>query len=120
MKKIIFYFLVIISFTTISCTDYTDPKVLSGTTWRCSSFPDYLSDSYEYIDLQFISTSQVDAWQKPKDGALHKSETPESYIVSGKNITIGSGTEAITGTIENKKMSLLFPSGQVTLIFTKQ
>jgi hypothetical protein len=125
MKRTLFIFFSIIVFTAMSCTeDYSDPKVLSGTTWRCSSFPaisDY--DYLEYVELQFISTSQVASWDKPKNGSIFKEDIIGSYTISNKTITIyvqSGNSVTITGVIENKKMTLLIPQSNTTLIFIKQ
>jgi len=124
MKKIILISLTVIAFIAISCTeDYSDPKVLSGTTWRCSSFPviDGSNNLYDYAELQFISTTQVQAWEKPKDGPLFKSGSA-SYMISNKTITFfdpeSDENISITGVIDNKKITIL--NNGYSFIYIKQ
>lgn len=121
MKKTLFILSTIIIFAAMSCSeDYSDPKVLSGTIWRCSSFPAVsMFENSEYVELQFISTSQVASWQKYKDESVYKSDIIASYTISNKTITItDTGSENYTGEIENTKMTLLIEGN--TLVFRKQ
>ena len=118
MKKTSLILLIIFTFAAMSCTeDYSDPKVLSGTTWRYSSPIKSSSEYWEYIELQFISTSQVAIWYKPRNGSAFKQDGLISYTISNKTITI-SFAITTTGVIEGKKMTLLIDG--LTCVFTKQ
>ena len=119
MKKTSLILLIIFTFAAMSCTeDYSDPKVLSGTTWRCSSFPSISSsENLEYTEFQFISTSQVAMWDKPKNGSAFKYDMIGSYTISNKTITISFSITS-TGVIEGKKMTLLING--YTWVYTKQ
>ncbi|HET7733804.1 MAG TPA: hypothetical protein VFK73_08185 [Paludibacter sp.] len=121
MKKLIFITLALIAMMTISCTeDFSDPKALSGTNWRCSSFSDAsMTAEYDYVELRFVSTTSVEGWQKAKNGSVTKSGTAATYSITDKTITINTGdSENLVGVIDNKTMT--FVSGGETLKFTKQ
>jgi len=122
MKKFFFIFLVTIAFLAISCTeDYTDPKVLSGTTWRCSSFPDDISVYLDYVELKFVSTSQVTILTRYKDGSFDENDEIATYTISGKTITIFDPNPDFgdyVGEIDNSKMNLLVDG--IKRIFIKQ
>ncbi len=110
MKKLIFITLTIIAIISISCTDdYTDPKTLSGTTWRCSTFneDDWMKNEYEYVELRFISTTEVEGWAKWIDGNLSKTGTT-SYKISADTITLTSESSDLTATgiIDNKTITM--------------
>lgn len=122
MKKLIFISLVIITIFSVSCTeDFTNPKTLSGTTWRCSSFAedDWMKNEYEYVEMRFISTTQIEGWAKWIDGDLSKSGIA-NYTISGNTITFISepSNTTETGTIDKEKMTIN-ESGHI-LVFIKQ
>ncbi len=122
MKKLIFITLAIITIFSISCTeDFTDPKVLSGTIWRCSTFSDddWMKNEYEYVEMRFISKTEIEGWAKWIDGDLSKSGST-TYTISGNTITFASESSNITetGTIEKDKMTIN-ESGHI-LVFIKQ
>lgn len=122
MKRLIFITLIITAIISISCTDdYTDPKTLSGTTWRCSTFNegDWMKNEYEYIEFRFISTTEVEGWAKWIDGDLSKTGTT-GYTISGNTITLNSASSDLTvkGTIEKKTMKMNYFDH--ILVLTKQ
>ena len=123
MKPMIFITLAFIAILTNSCSeDFTDPKALSGTTWRCSTISEEsgLSEEYEYFELKFISTSTVEIWNKPINGNLFKSDVNSTYSISNKTITItmSGSSNTMTGIIDNKTMTII--SLGYTYIFNKQ
>ena len=123
MKPMIFITLAFIAILTNSCSeDFTDPKALSGTTWRCSTISEEsgFSGEYEYFELKFISTSIVEVWNKPINDNLYKSDVDAAYTISNKTITItmSGSSNTLTGIIDNKTMTII--SSDYTLVFTKQ
>lgn len=108
-------FLILLS----SCTeDFTNPKVLSGTVWRCTTFTDSnMATEFDYVELKFISTSEVEGWNKPKNGTPTKPGATATYSIKDKTITITTGTETLTGIIDNK--SIILTEGEVSLTFIK-
>ncbi len=132
MKKHILHTLIAIAFISNSCTDYTNPKIISGTIWRCSSFTDAeMALTYEYVELHFISETQVQMWEKKKNDYLYQASGTLKFTISGKTITItipalpqdftttGPNTpQDITAVIENNKLTM--PFTDYTLVFFKQ
>ena len=69
--------------------------------------------------MQFISTTQVAEWQKPKDDSVFKNDRIGTYSISDKTITItDTGSDDSVGIIENSKINLLVDG--INLIFIKQ
>ena len=123
MKPMIFITLAFIAILANSCSeDFTDPKALSGTTWRCSTISEEsgLSDEYEYFELKFTSTSTVEIWNKPINDNLFKSDVNATYSISNKTITItmSGSSNTMAGIIDNKTMNII--SLGYTYIFSKQ
>ena len=132
MKKYILHILIAISFISNSCADYTNPKIISGTNWRCSSFTDaQMAQIYDYVELHFISETQVQMWEKKKNDYLYQSSGTLKYSINGKNITITipaipqditinnpSSPQDITAVIENNKLTMPFTN--YTMVFIKQ
>lgn len=122
MKKLFFITLTIITFFTISCTeDFTNPKVLSGTTWRCSTFSedDWMKNEYEYVEMRFISTTKVEGWAKWIDGDLSQSGST-NYTISGNTITLISESSNLTETGMIDKETITINELGHKLVFIKQ
>lgn len=124
MKKLFFITFALIAISTISCTktdsvlDYTDPKVLAGTTWRASDFsdsnnPGYFSNVVVYIELRFTSTTYVELWAYDKSYGLHQEGVGVNYAIVGNNISLPG---SITGTINGTKMKMNFEGNICTLV----
>ena len=122
MKKLIFITMAIIAVMTTSCSeteDFSDPKNLVGTTWSCGVFPSGQGlEDYEYIELKFISTTQLEVWGKEKNANAQKTNYTYTYSINNKTITITYSEGVLVGTIDNNSMTLT-ESGY-TLIFTKK
>lgn len=132
MRKIILYILIAITFISNSCTDYSNPKTISGTIWRCNSFTDAeMSQSYEYVELHFISETQVQMWEKKKNDYIYQASGTLKFTISGKTITITipalpqdftttepNTPQDITAVIENNKLTMPFTN--YSLVFIKQ
>jgi hypothetical protein len=120
MKKFLYLSMVVITMLFVSCTeDFTDPKALSGTTWRCSDFSsisDYSTTS-EYIEFRFTSTTAVEGWSKEKNATVQQGWTG-SYSVKGNVLTITSEGDTQSLTIDKKTMTMSL--GGISLVFNKQ
>jgi len=123
MKKLIFITMTIIAIMTTSCSkteDFSDPKNLVGTTWRCSNFTNAdEANTYDYYELNFVSTTQVEEWDKKKNANATKEEA-YSYSINGNAITLSIDAASFksVGTIDKKTMS--FTANGNTFVFTKQ
>ncbi len=120
MKKLILITLAVITIFSISCTeDFTNPKVLSGTTWRCSTFSEDSWMKFEYLELRFISTTEVEGWAKLIDGDLSKTGSTK-YSISNNTITLTVESSDIieTGIIDKETMTIN-ESGHI-FVFIKQ
>jgi len=120
MKKYILLTLIAIALISVSCTDYTDPKIISGTIWRCSKFTDSeMAQTYEYVEVHFISETQLQMWEKKKNDYPYQSSGSLSYTISDKTLTIKVPTsqQDVTATIENSELIMSFTN--YTLTFTK-
>lgn len=122
----LFLTLALVAILTISCTeDFTDPKVLSGTIWRCTSISSdtsnfFVRNKIDYYEIKFTSTSTLENWFKYNDENPVKSSLNYTYLISGKIITINFTGGTNTGIIENKTMKLKDNSGKVEFIYVKQ
>jgi len=117
----IFVTLALVAIMSISCTDdFTNPKNLNGTTWRCSTFPvTEMSMIVEYIEVKFTSTTTGKSYYKMKNEDATKLDTFTYTIVGDKITIISEGkTSPGVGTIDKKTMT--FIQDGVTLVFTKQ
>jgi len=120
MKKFFYGSLVLISMLFVACSeDYTDPKALSGTTWRCSDFSGntLYTSTFDYLEFRFVSTSTVEGWNKLKGGAVEKNGSA-TYSIKGNILTIETGGGSQTVTIDKKTMTM--SDEGVTLVFKKQ
>lgn len=123
MKKLLFITLTLIAITTISCSntdpvlDYTDPKVLSGTTWRASDFTDSNNPSYflhvVYIELRFTSITNVEMWSYDKSGGLNQEGSGDTYAIVSNKISFPGNN---TGIIDGTKMEVSFEGNTCTFI----
>lgn len=122
MKKLIFISLAIISMIAFSCTeDFSDPRVLSGTNWRCTNLATIdMYEGYDYIELRFTSTSTVESWIKEKSSSsATKNDVTATYSINDKTITIvAEEYETLIGLIDNKTMTLIEDGN--SLVFKKQ
>jgi len=115
-------FLIVMLFVVLSCSrddDFTNPKNLSGTTWKCSSNTGFAVD-IEYALLKFNSTTIVEGWTKYKDKNEQKDWTG-SFTISDKKIIIDTGDdkETFTGAITGTEMNLTI-TDNVAFVFVKQ
>ena len=124
MKKLLFITFAIIAISTISCTktdpvlDYSNPKILSGTTWRASDFsdsnnPTYFTSVAVYVELRFTSTTNVEQWIYYKSQGLHQESSGDTYAIVGNKISFPGNN---TGTIDGTKMKVSFEGNTCTFI----
>ena len=110
----------IIAILTTSCTeDFTNPKNLVGTIWRCSSFPTGSGmENYDYEELRFTSTSSLEVWGKEKNASAQKVNNTYSYTIENITISITYTGITVVGTINNNKMTV--NQNNITAVFVKQ
>ena len=89
MKKLTFLVMTIVALIATSCSkaktdDFTYPKKLSGTTWKCELV---LSEDIEYYLMVFTSTTTVEAWTK-YIGEEEDLVSICSYTISNNTISI--------------------------------
>ena len=119
MKKIIFISFALITILATSCTqDFSDPTVLSGTTWRCN----VNNDVTDYVEFRFTSTSTVEIWLKPKSESVYRYQPTVNlvYSINDKTITIYANGDPLVGVIKNKTMTFAQWVGIGIGIFIKQ
>jgi len=120
MKKFFYLSVVLVSIMFVSCVvDFTNPQMLSGTTWRCNDFKgnQFLITHYDYLDLRFINTTNVESWAKIKDGNVEKL-TSASYTIQNKILRLhyeGQAKED-TLTIDKTTMNSVYDGTVLQLI----
>jgi len=134
MKKLLYFTLAFISFLTPSCNqypDFTDPTVLSGTTWRCNDFSadSVYNSTYDYLEYKFISTDSVQSWTKKKNEDSAKKTSTRYYSIHDLFITLfvdnADPTKALPTIIIglntlSYKINNSTATGTITLVFYEQ
>jgi len=134
MKNLLYFTLAFISFLTSSCyhyPDFTDPTVLSGTTWRCNDFraDSVYNSTYDYLEYKFISTDSVQSWTKKKVEDSAKKTRTSYYSIHDLFITVfienADPTKTLpTIVIGSNTLSYMInnstSTGTITLVFYKQ
>lgn len=120
MKTLLAIALVMVTIYMISCTkddniDYTQPENLSGTTWKCSSGPDWDEDC-EYALLIFTSVTTVEGWSK-YIGEEQERDWTGTFSISNNTITMNHGGYSYSGSIEGSSIRLVLNSK--TYVFDK-
>jgi hypothetical protein len=132
MKNLLYF--TFIFFVTISCKhdpDFTDPTVLSGTSWRCNYFSgdSVYNSTYDYLEYKFISTDSIQSWSKKKQDESAKKIRTSYYSIHDLFITVfidnANPTKALP-TIVIGKNTLSYTvynstsTGTITLVYYKQ
>lgn len=120
MKTIKFLFVISIITFFVSCTeDFANPKNLVGTNWRCNYNNLDNGITTEYSEFRFTSTSEVEVWSKLASGSVKKDQS-NTYSISGTTIKINSGSDSMSGTIDNKAKTMTIYIAPFVFNYTKQ
>ena len=134
MKKLLYFTLLFVSFLTPSCNqypDFTDPTVLSGTTWRCNDFSgdSVYNSTYDYLEYKFISADSVQSWTKKKEEESATKIRTSYYSIHDLFITVfidnADPTKALPTIVIGKntlsyKINNSTSTGTITLMYYKQ
>ncbi|MFA5046362.1 MAG: hypothetical protein WC542_10580 [Paludibacter sp.] len=134
MKNLLYFALAFISFLSSSCNhypDFTDPTVLSGTTWRCNDFnaDSVYNSTYDYFEYKFLSTDSVQSWTKKKNEDSAKKISTSYYSIHDLFITVfidkADSTKALPTIVIGKntlsyRINNSTSTGTITLVFYKQ
>ncbi len=122
MQKLLIISFAIIAMMTTSCSaeEVQNQSDLTGTVWRYTITPGSPGASISsFLELKFISTTQMEMWDQPVTGDKNKLQTI-TYALNGNNITVTPVNE-YTGTtvIDFQKNTITTTNPTGTFVFTK-
>jgi hypothetical protein len=123
MQKLLIIIIAIISMMTTSCSaeEVQNHSNLTGTVWRYTVTPGSPGASISsFLELKFISTTQMEMWDQPVTGDKNKLQTI-TYVLNGNIITVTPVNEN-TGTtvIDFQKNTITTTNPTGTFVFVKQ